>query len=267
MPELNFKTTFKQKLLLIGFGLLITLLLCETGLRLGDWTFTRLQELRNNQYYGQKNLITIMCIGESTTALGGDNSYPSILGRILNQQGRGMTYRVVNAGRPSTNSGYIVEHLEDQIKQYHPDIVIAMVGINDTIYGRNDYIDNGKKLSEERWYHFYHYLRIYKLYCYFKDSMANYFNKIRIRNELTSKNRTSMRAQRPQIKIDGLFDISLFMYSRELIQKAFDLRLQNKLHEAIDLYKQAIYVYPKNVCPYMEYINVHCCPVKLLHEC
>lgn len=255
MPEENFKTTFKQKLLLLGFGLLITLSLCEVVLRLGEWTFTSLQELRNYKYYGQKNLYTIMCIGESTTALGGDHSYPSILEKILNQQGGEKTFRVFNAGRPSVQSDYIVDHLENQIKQYHPDMVLAMVGVNDSIYGHIEYDHQLDKLSKEKWYHFYHHLKIYSVYTYFKDSVVNYFNKLRIRHELTSKNMVSMPAPSPRININGIDDFSRFMYAHQLIMEGFTLRQAKKQQEAIELYKQAIYLYPKNVDPYMEYIN------------
>lgn len=90
-----------------------------------------LQEHRNIASVGQKSSYRIMCVGESTTALGGQNSYPYQLQEILNQRNIGLQFSVVNKGIPSGNTTAILAELDENLNTYQPDMVIAMMGIND----------------------------------------------------------------------------------------------------------------------------------------
>jgi len=90
-----------------------------------------LQEYKNLKVMRQKDLIRILCLGESTTASGGDYSYPSQLEKILNEKMPGLKFIVINKGIPAVNTSYIVEHLIENLNRYNPDIVVTMMGCND----------------------------------------------------------------------------------------------------------------------------------------
>jgi len=125
------KTSFKQKLGLILAGTVISILLLETILRLGGVLYLAVQEYRNKASVKEKGTYRIMCLGESTTALGGDNAYPAQLERILNEKNKEIKFSVVNKGIPGTHSTAILSQLEENVNQYKPDMVVAMMGIND----------------------------------------------------------------------------------------------------------------------------------------
>ena len=103
------KTSLRQKIFLILFGCIPTLILLKAGLRLGGAAFLFLQE-RNNTVGGGE--YRIMCIGESTTALGGRDSYPSQLEEMLNQKSSERKFKVINKGVPSHLSGDLLDYLE-----------------------------------------------------------------------------------------------------------------------------------------------------------
>lgn len=69
----------------------------------------------------------ILCLGESTTY----GEYPRFLERILNQANIGVRFSVVNKGIPGTNTTAILSRIEADLEEYHPQMVVAMMGIND----------------------------------------------------------------------------------------------------------------------------------------
>ena len=89
------RISFRKKLSLIIFGLLISFVLLEAGLRLGGFIISSLQEDRNQASLKQKASYRIMCLGESTTAMGGRYSYPSQLEMVLNERDEGMKFSVI----------------------------------------------------------------------------------------------------------------------------------------------------------------------------
>ncbi len=68
-----------------------------------------------------------MCLGESTTA----GQYPPYLEEILNQRHTGIRFSVIDKGAIGTNTSVILAQLESNFHQYHPDMVVAMMGAND----------------------------------------------------------------------------------------------------------------------------------------
>ena len=130
--------SLRQKIALILFGLYSSVILLELGLRLGGFLCLSLQEYRNKVSLTQAGTYRIMCLGESTTAVGKEYSYPSQLENILNQRNIGIKFAVINKGLSGTTTGSIVSHLEDNLKKYSPDMVITMMGIND---GRHMHAD------------------------------------------------------------------------------------------------------------------------------
>jgi len=127
------KTSLKQKLFLIILGVCLAAIFLEIGLRLAGGFVLYLQE-RHNHVSFAPNEYRILCLGESTTALGGEDSYPSQLEEMLNAQADTKKFTVINKGIISTNTGYILEHVEQNLDTYKPQIVVLMMGINDKFY-------------------------------------------------------------------------------------------------------------------------------------
>jgi lysophospholipase L1-like esterase len=127
------KVPLKSGIVWALLGLITTLILFEVSLRaigaVSRWTNERggmFPEPRGKYY-------RILCLGESTTAVGADKSYPYQLEKILNQSGAGIRFVVINGGETAINSSYIMEHLENNLDRYRPDMVTAMMGINERV--------------------------------------------------------------------------------------------------------------------------------------
>ncbi|MCK5862774.1 MAG: tetratricopeptide repeat protein [Candidatus Hydrogenedentes bacterium] len=122
------QTSIKQRLILILFGLILGIALLEVILRTGGFVLTSLQEQANRLSLEEKGECVIMCIGESTTAGG----YPRQLESILNNSKLGISFSVLDKGIQGTNSAFIVSQLEENINEYQPNIIIVMMGTNDS---------------------------------------------------------------------------------------------------------------------------------------
>ncbi|MDD5080214.1 MAG: tetratricopeptide repeat protein [Candidatus Omnitrophica bacterium] len=155
------------RILTIIFGLFLCLALLELGLRLGGFAVLSLQESRNRLCAREKGAYRIMCLGESTTAFGGVYSYPSQLQDILNRRGIGVRFSVINKGVPGIHTSDILNRLESDLDAYRPDMVIAMMGIND----RGTYMFSGGE-SGSKAVNSLKSLRIYKLAGIFGEHIA-----------------------------------------------------------------------------------------------
>ncbi len=111
-------------------SILLVVLAVEVLLRGAGALFLFIQEEKNKRSLGQ-GMYRILCVGESTTALGGESSYPAQLERILNERSGSSRFKVINKGVPGLGSGYIAEHLKSWIDEHAPQMVIVMMGIND----------------------------------------------------------------------------------------------------------------------------------------
>jgi len=110
-------------------GLFCALLAGETALRLGGYVF-RLAQERNNRISLDRSTYRIMCIGESTTA-GDAKAWPGRLESLLARRYPAARFSVVNKGLVSVNSSRIMQELEANLDEVHPDMVISMMGMND----------------------------------------------------------------------------------------------------------------------------------------
>jgi len=124
-----------KKIILIFFGMVMSLCTLEIGLRIGGRLFLSYQEYINRLAIYKKGTFRIMCLGESTTA-GGNDSYPFQLETILNEEilNRNLPkvkFSVINKGIVGDNSSTILSQLENNLRLYKPQMVIAMMGIND----------------------------------------------------------------------------------------------------------------------------------------
>ncbi|MDD5129755.1 MAG: tetratricopeptide repeat protein [Candidatus Omnitrophica bacterium] len=124
---LLFKIPLKQKIALILFGLFLFILALEAGLRLGGAILSSIQEYRNLQSIKQKGTYRILCLGESTTG----GQYPRFLEEALNRSNIGIKFSVIDDGAAGFNTKTIVSKLEANLDKYKPQMVIAMMGIND----------------------------------------------------------------------------------------------------------------------------------------
>jgi len=123
----------RQKIALIIFGLVLTLIILEAGLRLGGFIFSSLQDQRNLISIRQRGTYRIMCLGESTTV----GQYPVFLEQVLNQRNIGIRFSVVNKGVIGITTSGILTRLESNLSKYKPNMVVSMIGINDMV-GFND---------------------------------------------------------------------------------------------------------------------------------
>jgi len=153
------KITLRQKIALIVFAIFLSLIILEMGLRLGGFIFLALQEHRNLNSINKKGSCIIMCLGESTTGLGGNNSYPSQLEELLNARNIGIKFSVINKGVPGIHTTGIVANLIDNLNKYKPNIVITMMGINDQVVYLRDQDEKSVSKGET----IFKQLRIYKL--------------------------------------------------------------------------------------------------------
>lgn len=145
--------SMQKKISLVTFGVFLCFIFLEAGLRLGGFICLSLQEYKNKVTVQKKGVYRIMCLGESTTA-GGPDSYPRQLEEILNQRNAGIKFSVINKGVPGVAFSYILLNLENNLNKYKPDMVVAMIGINDefdefvygTLYKRSSFFLKNLKI-------------------------------------------------------------------------------------------------------------------------
>ena len=122
------RTSLLQRTGLIALGLFLTALILEATLRLGGCIILSQQAHRNVLAMRRKNVYRILCIGESTT----QKQYPAFLERTLNGRNLGINFSVIDRGLGGTTTAFLVDRLESDLDAYHPDMVVAMMGINDS---------------------------------------------------------------------------------------------------------------------------------------
>lgn len=99
----------------------------EMGLRTAAFLIMSLREHRNILAMQKTGNYRIMCIGESTTA----GQYPVYLEQILNKDNKGVKFSIIDKGMGGSNTIIILNQLESDLDKYKPDMVIAMIGVND----------------------------------------------------------------------------------------------------------------------------------------
>ena len=117
----------KNKIFFILSGVLLSLVFFELALRLIGFSYLYLQEQGNKRPSKLKDTYTILCFGDSTTT----NQYPRYFEKELNSRNIGISFSVIDKGRPCTNSNYILANLTNDLDKYKPDMVITMMGVND----------------------------------------------------------------------------------------------------------------------------------------
>lgn len=243
-----------QKIFLIFFGLLISLILLEAGLRLGGFALSSLQEYRNKLSLAKKGSFCILCLGESTTAvILGHGPYPNQLEEILNEHRTGINCSVINKGVVGINTSYIIANLETNLNRYHPDMVITMMGVN----------DDSNRIPYEIVYDqgfFFKSFKIYKLARLLWAHASSRAEEIRL--SLSGENKKS-----PSSPMEGYIPSEIFsMTSEGPIKKAIELNPKDeKAYETLGWYyvlhgnyaqleklcKKAVQIFPNNVTAYL----------------
>jgi tetratricopeptide (TPR) repeat protein len=125
-PALFGRSAIKT-LCLISFGIVLALGIIEVGMR-GAAAFLEHGVDRGSAGTGE---LRILCLGESTSAPYADEDWPKQLKQILSSKRPDLQVQVINEAYGGTNSTIILAALPQYLAEYHPQIVIAMVGIND----------------------------------------------------------------------------------------------------------------------------------------
>lgn len=164
----------KSRILHFCIWISLYLFFLEAFLRLGGFLFLAYQDYKNHTETFSGNVYKIMCVGDSDTAEGGENSYPSQLEKILNDQKSSLRFKVINKGVPSADSTIIMKDFESWVLKYKPNMVIAMMGNNDRgklklLEKQNDFFDSVPFLG---------HLKIYKLFSGLKKDIQGRFNLV-----------------------------------------------------------------------------------------
>jgi tetratricopeptide (TPR) repeat protein len=168
------KLSIFKKIFLIVLGIFVCFIGLEVVLRFGG-LFLSFPQWRDNVVSKQKtDTYRILCLGESTTAAFlGEKPYPVQLEGILNERNIGIQFSVINKGVIAMNTSFIVSNLKADLKEYRPDMVIAMMGINDCGYLA------GK--DKVRLNSFWYSLRVCKFFSVLWEKVLSRFKDIKIR--------------------------------------------------------------------------------------
>ena len=237
---LNPKTSFLQKIILISFGIVCCVILLEISLRLGGLVFSSLQQYRNYLSIKQKGAYRVLCLGESTTA----GQYPHFLEKALNQRNIGIKFSVIDGGVVASNTWSILYRLKSNLDEYHPDMVITMMGINDG----GEYIPY-EAASHSQAINFWKSFRVYKLtrllwlhiVTRLKELKPDNTTQPKFRQEDTSQPYTKNKAREAE-----LGNAEVYIKQGELC------RDQGRLSEAEAFFKKAVELNPKNDGPYFK---------------
>lgn len=232
----------------IFLGAILTLVVVELGLRLAGGLFFFTQEQFNKSIQNDQRAINILCVGESMTALGGKNSYPAQLEIILNKQAKNKSFKVINKGIPGITTPALLEDLPKQIKEYQPQFIVAMMGINDQHYGlgQEARVDQRHLLKKS----LINDLRVSKLFRLLKKHIA------------LKKKELQLRYAKGELALGQYYkDQGWFYKAEELFLKMMEkdpyhhkiylelgslYRLQGFFAESIKMYEEAVKVNPKS---------------------
>ena len=123
-----------QRALLVGLGLVLSLVLVEGLLRLAAAVLpARLQRAATprTEQPPEPGEVRILCAGDSHTygvGVAPGESYPAQLEAVLRE--RGVRARVVNAGVPGMNSEQLRATLPEKVASFKPHVVVVWAGAN-----------------------------------------------------------------------------------------------------------------------------------------
>jgi len=128
------KTTIKQKIFLICFGLFLSLILLEALLRIGGLVLNIQKNQANRLPVDFDDTYRILTLGESTTTCElAFHCWPSQLEDMLKNGSTSLEFEVFNEGVQGATIQQIVDKTEEYISKYEPHMIVAMLGVNEYI--------------------------------------------------------------------------------------------------------------------------------------
>lgn len=147
--------------LYICLGIAVGLILLELALFSTGKLFLSSQERLNRESLEREGAYRILAFGDSTTAVGGKDSWPSQLEEVLNKRDFWKTFSVINKGAVLIDSAGVLSLLEENLDLYQPTMVIVMLGMNDakkdvsqnSLYGLKVFLHRFRtyRLAEQFW--------------------------------------------------------------------------------------------------------------------
>ncbi|MFH0918673.1 MAG: tetratricopeptide repeat protein [Candidatus Omnitrophota bacterium] len=240
---LQLRTSLKQRIILIIFGIFLFFVLLEAGLRLGGFILLSLQEHSNLQSIKQKGAYRILCLGESTT----QGQYPQFLEEDLNQRNIGVHFSAIDDGIPGVNTTAILNQIESYLAKYHPDMVVTMMGVND--WGEHIPFETATTFKGIL------FIRSFKTYKLIKFLWLHILTKVKEIGLHKPNKEFPKVPSRTRLKEDHVEPIP----SQDKFQKAAEVKnddeyfklgdfywKQGKIHQAEELFKKAIELNPRN---------------------
>jgi len=229
------QTSFGKKVALMFFGTMAAFFILEVLLQAGGFVLSFLQERKNMLSLQQGAEIRILCLGESTTVgtyeAGGDNSYPRQLETVLNERNLGKSFSVINKGVIGTDTETIVDHVEEYLNQYNPQIVVVMMGIND----EGEFLPY-RGISRHP---FLKYLKIYKFFALLREHL-----KVKLFQKNTIPMAHEMRTEKSDQGKDPAFVKKFIMLGEQS-------KSQGDYERARLMYEQAVHLGSVSYIPYM----------------
>ena len=155
------------------FGIVLALILLELLMRLYGPVYGFLQKRNNAASFSKEAEVRILCLGDSTTAFGFNNSYPRQLERMLNERIPHKRFIVINEGEPGSFIEDTQKELSRKLLSYRPHFVITMLGVNDRWSSR---IETDIPSWRGR-------IRLYRLWQFFKKLAESFYKKTEFLSE------------------------------------------------------------------------------------
>lgn len=169
--------TFNKKIILRGvFRILLYFFLLESLLQWGGKALFSLQDFQN-KLNTREGDYRILCLGDSVTAWGGEDSYPNQLEEILHSTQNNVKVRVINRGVWGATQKDVISYLEKYVNEYKPHIVTVMIGLGEPHPNIN------KLKSKVSGSHLFERSRIYQLTQVFWNYIIHKNNEIKIAQE------------------------------------------------------------------------------------
>ncbi|MCM8814248.1 MAG: tetratricopeptide repeat protein [Candidatus Omnitrophica bacterium] len=239
------------KILLIGFGILLAFVCLEIILQIGGMLVSIRSTIFNKRSAKASAAVRVLCLGESTTL-----NYVPFLEAALRQAVPELSPVVINGAVSGVTTEFIVNNLEKNIVRYCPDIVVTMMGINDS---RSDV--RAVRSAERSWKIFY-FLRLLGQHVgntVQPDPMSVKKNKAAVFETESSRYHLLRRAWRePDFgRKEALFKSILEKYphdSEALMGLATAYSRENRYTEAEELLRNRL---PPCVWTYGELLRLH----------
>ncbi len=245
------QATRLQKAALVALGVFGTLLVVELSMRTAGWALLTLQNRRNKVAAREKGVVTIMCLGESTTARGGADSWPAQLEEVLNARKLGLHFNVVNRATEGVQTDTLLAQLGSNLDKYQPSIVVTMMGVN----------DGAQTVQYDRTVRsvfalFLHEIRLYKLFRYLCAGLVTPAAAATLEKPGDRERYYRLVSDGRKLEWDGRYSEAAVIFEEAIkllpddaaayVELGQNYRARRDYAEAEDLFEKALQVDPKN---------------------